>query len=228
MVYDAAGKERNIEFMLYDYIGKQLSEADGDHQAICDTCLTQLIQCYEFKQKCIQANEINDESSSSSFELNDKSDINLDIKLEPQDISIVEDAQYYNHLDDTQFEEIFVVEGGNGNGNEQSDDIGEFEQYAEYSEDQYEAIESNEDSSGYLNNCYGDYSNFIEVIEEAVAEPDDVDGETDSITMTVDYLDEMLNEQLDDVVEEKKPTLHMWTSYESFLNYKFTQLLGNF
>lgn len=62
LVFDDEGKHRNIATLLFDYIGKLLDETDGRRYAVCDPCLQQLIQCNEFKQKCIQANEVSSDS----------------------------------------------------------------------------------------------------------------------------------------------------------------------
>lgn len=82
LIFDDAGKERNIAFLLFDYIGKKVSESDGDQQAVCDNCLRQLIQCYEFKQKCVQANEDEDSGDDS----NDEMEFNEIIEEESNDM----------------------------------------------------------------------------------------------------------------------------------------------
>lgn len=64
LIYDDEGKMLNVEFLLFDYIGRRVSESDGVNQAICRDCLKQLVQCYEFKKKCTEAS--NDSTSSES------------------------------------------------------------------------------------------------------------------------------------------------------------------
>lgn len=61
LIFDDAGKQQNIAFLLYDYIGRRVIESDSDRQAVCENCLKQLVQCYEFKQRCVQATEADSE-----------------------------------------------------------------------------------------------------------------------------------------------------------------------
>lgn len=90
LIFDEAGKERNIAFLLFDYIGKKVSESDGGQQAVCDGCLRQLIQCYEFKQKCVQANDDSedddddDDDDGSDSESNEDTKFNEIIEEEPE------------------------------------------------------------------------------------------------------------------------------------------------
>lgn len=91
LVYDEEGKRKNIEFLLFDYIGKKLSETDGLDQAICKDCLKQLIQCHEFKRKCL---EVNDQSSSE-----DDSDKNCEDNDEVDDQMENDDVVETNYYD---------------------------------------------------------------------------------------------------------------------------------
>lgn len=72
LIFDEAGKQRNIAFLLFDYIGRRVIERDGDRQAVCENCLRQLIQCYEFKQKCMRANADDDSEDDVDEELESK------------------------------------------------------------------------------------------------------------------------------------------------------------
>lgn len=54
-IYDDEGKKLNIEFLLLDSIGLRTNESDGSTQAICEPCLKQVYQTYEFKQRCLNA-----------------------------------------------------------------------------------------------------------------------------------------------------------------------------
>lgn len=65
-IYDEEGKELNIEFLLFDCVGKRVSEKNGLDQAICTKCLLQLQQSYEFKKKCLEAADDSDASDSDS------------------------------------------------------------------------------------------------------------------------------------------------------------------
>lgn len=65
LIYDDEGKRLNVEFLLFDYVGKKVRESDGGNQAICSDCLKQLVQCYEFKKKC---NEAGNDSTSTEGE----------------------------------------------------------------------------------------------------------------------------------------------------------------
>lgn len=82
LIFDDAGKEQNIAFLLFDYIGRRVIESDGDRQAVCDNCLKQLLQCYEFKQRCVQANEADsddeEENDQNHLESNDNSEVESD------------------------------------------------------------------------------------------------------------------------------------------------------
>lgn len=75
LIFDEAGKRQNIAFLLFDYLGKQVNESDGVQQAVCDSCLRQLIQCYEFKQKCVQANEEDSDDEDCIEEEGETNDI---------------------------------------------------------------------------------------------------------------------------------------------------------
>lgn len=55
LIFDEAGSKLNIAQLLHDSIGIRINAEDGDGQAICDGCLQQIIQTYNFKQKCLQA-----------------------------------------------------------------------------------------------------------------------------------------------------------------------------
>lgn len=78
LIFDDAGKQQNIAFLLFDYIGRRVIESDGDRAAVCDNCLKQLVQCYEFKQKCVQANEVDsedeDENDGNDLDSNENSE----------------------------------------------------------------------------------------------------------------------------------------------------------
>lgn len=65
-IYDEEGKELNIEFLLFDCVGKKVSEKNGADQAICTKCLLQLQQSYEFKRKCLEATDESDGSDNEN------------------------------------------------------------------------------------------------------------------------------------------------------------------
>ncbi len=65
-IYDEEGRELNIEFLLFDCVGKKVSEKNGLDQAICTKCLLQLQQSYEFKRKCLEAADESDGSDNES------------------------------------------------------------------------------------------------------------------------------------------------------------------
>lgn len=64
-IYDEEGRELNIEFLLFDCVGKKVSEKNGLDQAICTKCLLQLQQSYEFKKKCLEAVDESEESDDA-------------------------------------------------------------------------------------------------------------------------------------------------------------------
>lgn len=67
-IYDEEGKELKIEFLLFDCVGKKVSEKNGLDQAICTKCLLQLQQTYEFKKKCLEAADESEDSESEKAE----------------------------------------------------------------------------------------------------------------------------------------------------------------
>lgn len=82
LIYDEEGKRQNIELLLFDYIGKKVNENDGSDQAICKDCLKQLVQCYEFKRKCMEANNqlsSSEESENECEHLEENDDTNMEI-----------------------------------------------------------------------------------------------------------------------------------------------------
>lgn len=71
LIYDERGKEQGIETLLQEAIGIHVSESDGLHQAICDACLQQVIQTYEFKQRCLHAADDEAPSEPSDVDENE-------------------------------------------------------------------------------------------------------------------------------------------------------------
>lgn len=97
-IYDEKGKAQNIEYLLMDSIGKQTHEQEGLHQAVCDACLKQLIQTYEFKQKCLNAeSDISEEECTD-----DEAELDaLDIRehIESENVHIQTDKIQQSTLD---------------------------------------------------------------------------------------------------------------------------------
>lgn len=90
LIYGERGKELDIETLLRDAIGIQTSEADGASQIICDSCLEQVIQTYEFKQRCLQA--ANDESPSDRSEDEEENNEEETINHLTADIELLHDS----------------------------------------------------------------------------------------------------------------------------------------
>lgn len=176
LIFDENGKRLNIAFLLFDYIGKTVDESDGQQQAVCDGCLNQLIHCYEFKQKCVEAIE-NDSDDEEAVE--EESDCNYLVTIITDDVN-----------DDHDFES----------------DAAAFDKYDEIIEEYADEIVDNcesvvavatdptqlENETEFLNNLYefdliiaNDEEQFrtddtIEFLEVAADdEPDDAFGETE-------------------------------------------------
>lgn len=129
-IYDDRGIELNIETLLYEAVGIQVSESDGAQQAICDACLQQTIQTYEFKQRCWQANLQNDgdHDSDGSYADGDGDDGGAErnqMEEEHLDESEVWDAHVADDVanevaDETEFE-------GDGQTNMKHEEIDSYE-----------------------------------------------------------------------------------------------------
>lgn len=126
LIFDEVGKQQNIAFLLFDYIGKKVIESDGDQQAVCDNCLKQLIQCYEFKQKCVQANENDSEDDENEFEDYDYD--GTDTKSIIEEISEDEAENFTGNIEETTTDSacdfdryVEVIEEYDGVGNEDED-----------------------------------------------------------------------------------------------------------
>lgn len=102
----------NIEFLLFDCVGKKVSEKNGLDQAICTKCLLQLQQSYEFKRKCLEAANDSDSSDENESELVHVSSLdsfnisNEERKAEVED-PILMDVEYV--IDETFEEPTFEV-----------------------------------------------------------------------------------------------------------------------
>lgn len=107
LIFDEAGKQQNIAFLLFDYIGKRVVESDGDQQAVCDNCLRQLVQCYEFKRKCVQANvdDSEDEDDDEEGEVDSNGIIEVDLD-DAENIERIEQAPIENEYEFNKYAEI--------------------------------------------------------------------------------------------------------------------------
>lgn len=133
-VFGEDGRKQNIASLLFDNIGKKLNENNGIQYAICDSCWQQLIQCHEFKQKCIRANEMAAEEENS---------VNNDDKTIRNDI---ESTEMYSPL--KFYEEL-------------KSDKNQYAKMKPYEEILYE-LESNDMEVEYLDDNYDMYEEDIE------------------------------------------------------------------
>lgn len=112
-IYDEEGKELNIEFLLFDCVGKKVSEKNGLDQAICTKCLLQLQQSYEFKRKCLEAADESDGSDNESeLVLCDVSSLNSVTVDNVEHLTEVEDPIFTlneEYVIDETFEETYEV-----------------------------------------------------------------------------------------------------------------------
>lgn len=110
LIFDEAGKQQNIAILLFDYIGKRVVESDGDQQAVCDNCLRQLVQCYEFKRKCVQANVDDSEDDDGVDEVDEVDAVDEVDEVEEVEYLVVEveDETDYTYAENA--EESLAVE----------------------------------------------------------------------------------------------------------------------
>lgn len=134
-VFGEDGRKQNIASLLFDYVGKKLKENNGMQYAICDSCWLQLIQCHEFKQKCIRANEMAGDEEEKSVN-NDDNTIRNDI----------ESTEMYSSL--KFYEEL-------------KSDKNQYDKMKPYEEILYE-LESNDMEVEYLDENYDMYEEDIE------------------------------------------------------------------
>lgn len=108
LIYDENGTNLNIARLLQDSVGISINVADGEDQAICDGCLQQVIQTYNFKQKCLQAADDGD----TSDEENPVGDIDNDIG---NDVELLEceymDDVHFKQDKDTDDVNIYLTNG---------------------------------------------------------------------------------------------------------------------
>lgn len=91
LIFDTSGREKNIQFLLSDCVGKQVEEFDGLDQAICNDCLEQLQQTFSFKQKCRNQIENENVSDECTEDENEDCDYESDISVNDRNtISYVE------------------------------------------------------------------------------------------------------------------------------------------
>lgn len=111
LIFDAEGKRKNIAFLLFDYIGKKLNENDNVRYAVCDACYRQLIQCHEFKQKCIRANaaigDDDDDDEPSRSDENNSCDED-DANIKPQNASISNPVKEDNFAESTESRKSYI------------------------------------------------------------------------------------------------------------------------
>ncbi|KAJ6641337.1 Zinc finger protein [Pseudolycoriella hygida] len=105
-IYDEEGKELNIEFLLFDCVGKKVHEKNGLDQAICTKCLLQLQQSYEFKKKCLEAAD-DSEDSSSEIEICEKSSPKSEIFTNEEYLTEVDDPMFNVMKEELLIEEPF-------------------------------------------------------------------------------------------------------------------------
>lgn len=133
LVFDEAGKHQNIAALLFDYLGKLLKEEDEKKYAVCDHCLQQLIQCYEFKQKCIRANEV----SSDEGEMDENREEEAIEQNRQQQLSSASNRDFYGYNE--YMSEYQTTSEGEGEGGD-ADDMN-VEYLEESFEDDYEEFD---------------------------------------------------------------------------------------
>lgn len=93
------------------------SDGDPDQQAVCDNCLRQLVQCYEFKQKCVQANvDDSEDDDGEEGEVDSNGIIEVDLD-EAENIEKSEQASTENDYEFNKYAEI-IEECENEDGEE--------------------------------------------------------------------------------------------------------------
>lgn len=95
LIFDEAGKRQNIAFLLFDYIGRTVYESNGDQQAVCDNCLRQLVQSFEFKQRCLRTVGSDDSDDEEEEEIVEEYNETVDDNL-----TLNEFDQYVEFIDD--------------------------------------------------------------------------------------------------------------------------------
>lgn len=90
MIYGKKGRAQNLEGLIFDCIGRKVTEAGGSHQVICDDCFERLKQIQKFKQECASKHTENNVSESEEEEEDDEED---------EDVQIQEDEEVLKQLD---------------------------------------------------------------------------------------------------------------------------------
>lgn len=137
LVFDEAGKNQNIATLLFDYIGKLLDEKDGRRYAVCSPCLQQLIQCYEFKQKCIRANESTMSEDENENEDGDEDEAEAEEEDEQEETNELNEQQSQSDSFDDSIQNEVLYEDWNESQN--GSDFDGDDMNVEYLDDSFEA-----------------------------------------------------------------------------------------
>lgn len=135
-IYDAEGIRNNIALLLFEYIGKKLNEDTGAKYAICDSCYHQLIQCHEFKQKCIRANASMSDDDSETTDEDESNDENNGKRETNEDIQNLSESQTDENDNAWNANGLFEIDDGIDEQQRfDANDCGSDEMNVEYLED---------------------------------------------------------------------------------------------
>lgn len=113
LIFDEAGTKLNIAQLLFDSIGVRINVDDGGGQAICDGCLQQVIQTYNFKQKCLQTADDGDTSDEEKPNQDFDNDVELledeyldDVHLNQDNIKVDEEMNIDLSNENVEYEDL--------------------------------------------------------------------------------------------------------------------------